>query len=139
MKSKFSRRQVLAGTGGAAAGLAALSLSPTRLLAGEKTVKISTRIPTDFHIIDEASGGAKFVELEIKDSGPGIPDVKKAMQPGFSTASEWVRELGFGAGMGLVNIKKCADKISLTSKVGKGTHLKITIDIDSTLHQSKAG
>ena len=79
------------------------------------------------------------ISIDVKDSGPGIPDVEKAMHPGFSTASEWVRELGFGAGMGLVNIKKCADEISLKSKVGKGTHLKITIDIDNSLHQSKAG
>ncbi len=79
------------------------------------------------------------INIDVKDSGPGIPDIEKALQPGFSTASEWVRELGFGAGMGLVNIKKCADKISLTSKIGKGTHLKITIDIDNSLHQSKAG
>jgi CBS domain-containing protein/anti-sigma regulatory factor (Ser/Thr protein kinase) len=79
------------------------------------------------------------IQIDVKDSGPGIPDVEKAMQPGFSTASDWVRELGFGAGMGLANIKKCADKMELTSEVGKGTHLKITIYIDSNLHQSKAG
>ena len=86
-----------------------------------------------------AQVGPDQINLYFNDSGPGIPDVEKAMQPGFSTASEWVRELGFGAGMGLVNIKKCADKISLTSKVGKGTQLKITIDTDNTLHQSKTG
>lgn len=79
------------------------------------------------------------INIDVKDSGPGIPDVEKVMQPGFSTASDWVRELGFGAGMGLVNIKKCADKMDLTSKVGQGTHLKISIDIDSSSHQSKAG
>ena len=61
------------------------------------------------------------------------------MQPGFSTASDWVRELGFGAGMGLVNIKKCADEISLTSEVGKGTRLRFTIYIDNPQHQSKMG
>ena len=79
------------------------------------------------------------IQIDVKDSGPGIPDVEKAMQPGFSTASDWVRELGFGAGMGLANIKKCADKMELISEVGKGTHLKITIYIDSNLHQSKTG
>ena len=79
------------------------------------------------------------IKIDVKDSGPGIPDVEKAMQPGFSTASDRVRELGFGAGMGLPNIKKCADRMDLMSKIGKGTHLKITINIDSTLHQSKAG
>lgn len=67
------------------------------------------------------------ISIDVEDTGPGIPDIEKAMQPGYSTAPEWVRELGFGAGMGLSNIKKCADKMSLTSVVGKGAHLKISI------------
>ena len=67
------------------------------------------------------------IEFEASDTGPGIPDIERAMQPGFSTAPEWVRELGFGAGMGLANIKKCTDKMVLTSQVGKGTKLKATI------------
>ena len=79
------------------------------------------------------------INIYVNDSGPGIEDVEKAMQPGYSTASEWVRELGFGAGMGLVNIKKCADKMDLTSKVGQGTHLKISIDIKGAQCQSKVG
>ena len=63
------------------------------------------------------------ITVEAVDSGPGIPDVEQAMQPGYSTAPEWVRELGFGAGMGLVNIKKCADEMNLKSAVPDGTHL----------------
>lgn len=63
--------------------------------------------------------------IEAKDSGPGIPDIDKAMQPGYSTAPDWVRELGFGAGMGLNNIQRCSDEMELHSEVGKGTHLKI--------------
>ena len=77
------------------------------------------------------------IVIDIEDSGPGIPDIEKAMQPGFSTASEQVRELGFGAGMGLVNIKRCA--LTLTSEMGKGTHLKISLDINGSLNQSKQG
>lgn len=69
------------------------------------------------------------ININAKDSGPGIPDIEKAMEPGFSTAPEWVRELGFGAGMGLNNIKKCADKMNLDSTVGKGTYLKISINM----------
>ncbi|MCP4295956.1 MAG: CBS domain-containing protein [Proteobacteria bacterium] len=69
------------------------------------------------------------IRIDVKDNGPGIADIQKAMEPGYSTAPHWVRELGFGAGMGLVNIKKCADKMDLTSKVGKGTHLKIRINV----------
>lgn len=65
--------------------------------------------------------------VRVEDSGPGIPDVNKALEPGFSTAPEWVRDLGFGAGMGLDNIRKCASKMVLRSTVGKGTHLLIRI------------
>ena len=68
--------------------------------------------------------------VRVEDSGPGIPDIEKALQPGYSTAPEWVRELGFGAGMGLVNIRKCASKMGLRSTVGKGTQLKIYVSID---------
>jgi CBS domain-containing protein/anti-sigma regulatory factor (Ser/Thr protein kinase) len=67
------------------------------------------------------------IRIEAVDSGPGIPDIKKAMQPGFSTAPPLVQELGFGAGMGLPNIKKCADKMNIDSIVGKGTNLEIFI------------
>ena len=63
------------------------------------------------------------VTVEAIDRGPGIPDVEKAMQPGYSTAPEWVRELGFGAGMGLPNMKKCSDEMVLKSTVETGTHL----------------
>jgi len=77
------------------------------------------------------------INIYVNDAGPGIEDIEKAMQPGFSTASEWVRELGFGAGMGLPNIKKCSDRMDLTSKVGEGTELKISIDINNTVCQSK--
>jgi CBS domain-containing protein/anti-sigma regulatory factor (Ser/Thr protein kinase) len=61
--------------------------------------------------------------VEATDTGPGIPDVERAMQPGYSMAPEWVRELGFGAGMGLVNMKKCSDEMDLRSSVPDGTHL----------------
>ena len=77
--------------------------------------------------------------IDVKDSGPGIPDTQKAMEPGYSTATEWVRELGFGAGMGLFNIQKCADKMELISTVGKGTHLKILINLNRAQRQTKAG
>jgi CBS domain-containing protein/anti-sigma regulatory factor (Ser/Thr protein kinase) len=69
------------------------------------------------------------IQIEVLDSGPGIPDIQKAMQPGFSTAPDWIREMGFGAGMGLSNIKRCSDQMDLTSKVGEGTHLKVSINM----------
>jgi CBS domain-containing protein/anti-sigma regulatory factor (Ser/Thr protein kinase) len=67
------------------------------------------------------------IRLAVKDRGPGIPDIEQAMQPGFSTAPDWVRELGFGAGMGLPNIRRCADRMRLDSAVGKGTRLEVEI------------
>jgi len=67
------------------------------------------------------------IKIEAIDNGPGIPDIEQAMQPGFSTAPEWVREMGFGAGMGLNNIQACADEMDLQSKVEEGTHLTTII------------
>ena len=73
--------------------------------------------------------GPKCLKIETTDDGPGIADVDAALTPGFSTAPDWIRELGFGAGMGLNNIKNCADHFSLESEVGKGTLLHISIEI----------
>ncbi len=70
-----------------------------------------------------------LITIEAKDNGPGIADVQLALTPGYSTAADWVRELGFGAGMGLCNIKKCANEINLESVVGKGTRLEAKIAI----------
>ncbi len=67
------------------------------------------------------------IMLDVKDDGPGIPDIDQAMKPGYSTAPDWVRELGFGAGMGLCNIRMCADRMSLISKVGGGTRIEVDI------------
>jgi anti-sigma regulatory factor (Ser/Thr protein kinase) len=67
------------------------------------------------------------VILRVRDRGPGMADVEQALQPGWSTAESWVRDLGFGAGMGLPNIKKCADKLEIDSRPGSGTTLKLRI------------
>jgi CBS domain-containing protein/anti-sigma regulatory factor (Ser/Thr protein kinase) len=67
------------------------------------------------------------IRIEALDKGPGISDIKRAMQPGFSTAPVWVQEMGFGAGMGLPNIQDCADDMQLESTPGVGTHLELTI------------
>lgn len=83
-------------------------------------------------IIHTTNGGSIHVEIEprlisayIWDNGPGIKDVKLAMKPGYSTATEEIRELGFGAGMGLSNISRCVDEMELKSDFGKGTHLTL--------------
>jgi CBS domain-containing protein/anti-sigma regulatory factor (Ser/Thr protein kinase) len=72
----------------------------------------------------------KAVVLEAEDSGPGIADIDKALQPGYSTAPDWVRELGFGAGMGLPNIQKSCDRFEIDSELGKGTLLKASFFVD---------
>lgn len=85
-------------------------------------------------IIHTTNGGIIRVEIEpkqisinIADDGPGIQDVNLAMRPGYSTATEKIRELGFGAGMGLVNIQRCVDSMRLESVYGKGSNLRMKI------------
>ena len=68
----------------------------------------------------------KSIVVTITDKGPGIPDIAKAMQEGFSTASPEVREMGFGAGMGLPNMQKNCNKLTIESKVNEGTKVTMT-------------
>ena len=68
-----------------------------------------------------------FLKVVVEDEGIGIPDVNVAMREGYSTANEKIRELGFGAGMGLSNIKKNTDEMILTSEFRQGTHLEFVI------------
>ena len=65
------------------------------------------------------------IVLVVKDTGPGIADIGLAMQEGYSTASEQVRMLGFGAGMGLPNMKRCSDTFEITSELGIGTTIEM--------------
>ncbi len=69
----------------------------------------------------QAEIGPRDIRVSIEDHGPGIPDVEKAMTAGYSTASDEVRNLGFGAGMGLPNMKKVSDDMKIDTQVGKGT------------------
>ena len=71
------------------------------------------------------------VSLEIADEGPGIPDIKLALQEGYSTATDEMRELGFGFGMGLPNMKKNSDEFRIESEVGKGTRVFARIKLDA--------
>jgi anti-sigma regulatory factor (Ser/Thr protein kinase) len=72
------------------------------------------------------------ISIEVADQGPGIPDLELAMQEGYSTASDEMREMGFGFGMGLPNIKKNSDTFILESEVGKGTRVFSAIRLDSS-------
>ena len=71
------------------------------------------------------------INLEITDEGPGIPDIGLALEEGYSTASDEMREMGFGFGMGLPNMKKNSDEFRIESEVGKGTFVFAKIRLDS--------
>ena len=86
----------------------------------------------EVNVVAHALSGTVFVDVDdkqifirIEDKGPGIEDIELAMKEGYSTASETVREMGFGAGMGLSNIKKNTDWFNINSKVGEGTVLEM--------------
>ena len=72
------------------------------------------------------------VVISAVDEGPGIPDIEKAMQPGFTTANEKIRALGFGAGMGLSNMKRCADLFSVRSSMETGTEVEAVVLLETT-------
>jgi serine/threonine-protein kinase RsbT len=86
----------------------------------------------EVNIVAHAYSGTIEVNIEedkihilLDDKGPGIPDIEKAMEIGYSTASPQVREMGFGAGMGLANMKRNADKLVISSEPGKGTKVEL--------------
>jgi anti-sigma regulatory factor (Ser/Thr protein kinase) len=88
----------------------------------------------EINMVIHANGGVADVEITpeavymtLTDQGPGIADIEQAMQEGFSTAPESVRNLGFGAGMGLPNMRKYTDDMTVESEVGVGTTVKMTI------------
>jgi len=70
---------------------------------------------------------SESITLRVEDEGPGIEDISMAMQEGYSTATAEMREMGFGAGLGLPNIKRNADVFEITSQVGRGTRLQIRV------------
>lgn len=91
----------------------------------------------EMNLVIHARGGTlraeithERIELTARDEGPGIADVDLAMREGYSTAPDHVRELGFGAGMGLPNIKRNADALYIDSVVGRGTELRAVIYFD---------
>ena len=88
----------------------------------------------EINMVIHANGGTADVEIEpdrivvtLTDRGPGIPDLDLAMQEGWSTANETVRNLGFGAGMGLPNIKKYTDNLTIDTELGVGTCIRMTV------------
>ena len=88
----------------------------------------------EINMVIHAEGGVidatitpECITVVLADKGPGIPDVELAMQEGYSTAPENVRSLGFGAGMGLPNIKKYTDEMSIDTEIGVGTTITLKI------------
>ena len=99
-----------------------------------KTIKniVIALYEAEVNVVAHAWKGKVSVEIEenkitiwVEDEGPGIPDVELAMQAGYSTASKEVRDMGFGAGMGLPNMKKNTDELVIETEVGKGTKVKM--------------
>ncbi|WOO34705.1 ATP-binding protein [Anaerocolumna sp. AGMB13020] len=90
----------------------------------------------EINMVIHAQGGAiqvtlspEEVHMVLKDKGPGIPDIELAMQAGYSTAPDKVRSLGFGAGMGLPNMKKYSDVMNIETELGIGTTVTMTVKI----------
>ena len=105
-----------------------------QLVGNHKIVKriVVSMYEAEVNVVAHAYSGKVIIDIDtdkisiqVNDKGPGIEDIEQAMQDGYSTASEQVREMGFGAGMGLSNIKNNSDEFELTSTVGEGTELKI--------------
>ena len=90
----------------------------------------------EINMVIHAGGGVaevivseECIEIILDDTGPGIKDINQAMQAGYSTASETIRSLGFGAGMGLPNMKKNTDSMEITSTLGVGTRIKMRVNL----------
>ena len=90
----------------------------------------------EINMVIHGGGGDITIDVDpneivcvLEDHGPGIADLSLAMQEGYSTATDAIREMGFGAGMGLPNIKKYTDEMIIESEVGKGTTVKICVKI----------
>lgn len=90
----------------------------------------------EINMVIHAGGGVaevivseEYIEIILDDKGPGIKDIDKAMQAGYSTASDTVRSLGFGAGMGLPNMKKNTDTMEITSTIGVGTRIVMRVNL----------
>jgi CBS domain-containing protein/anti-sigma regulatory factor (Ser/Thr protein kinase) len=97
-------------------------------------------------VIHTDVGGEIIVEIRRErlhisavDHGPGIADLEQVLRPGYSTAPEWIRDMGFGAGMGLSNIRRCADAMKLLSEPGHGTRLDIVFSLGDRAESDREG
>ena len=91
----------------------------------------------EINMVIHADGGTadvvvteEHIEIILADRGPGIPNIEQAMQEGFSTATDSIRSLGFGAGMGLPNMKRYTDSLEIDTVVGEGTTITMRVNLD---------
>ncbi|HQE91863.1 MAG TPA: CBS domain-containing protein [Anaerolineae bacterium] len=141
------KRRDFAGGGNASAKIkqALLRIGASPMLA--RRVAIATYEAEINLVIHTDNGGTITADVKpneisvlAEDAGPGIPDVELARQPGFSTATAEIREMGFGAGMGLVNIERCTDDMNIWSAVGIGTRLQMIFRVSpAEAKSSEAG
>jgi len=105
---------------------------PSQLI---KLIAVAT-YEAEMNIIIHSQGGTlsliitpERIKVMAKDTGPGIANIELAMKAGFSTASPEIREMGFGAGMGLPNMKRCADEFQIVSSLGQSTEITMVMNI----------
>ena len=128
----------VAGNNFVSAGGASDEVKKTLKMLGVSTASIRkvaiAMYEGEINMVIHAGGGTAdvnvtedYVEIILRDNGPGIKDVEQAMQEGFSTAPDNIRSLGFGAGMGLPNMKRYSDSMEIDTELGKGTCITMTV------------
>ena len=140
MDGQLTFRYIIDGDDFTRAGEASSSVKNKLKMLGLST-DVSRRVAIamyegEINMVIHADGGRITVTVSdteitmvLSDSGPGIPDVEQAMQEGYSTAREEVRSLGFGAGMGLPNMKRYTDEMRIDTVVGQGTTITMKVNI----------
>jgi len=117
-----------------------LKLKLTELGLSEDIIRRTTiaTFEAEMNVIIFAAAGwlryyitPEYIKILVEDMGPGIKDIELAMQEGYSTAPEWIREMGWGAGMGLPNMKKNSDEFKIDSVVGEGTTVEMVIYLNN--------
>ena len=130
----------VAGNNFVSAGGASDEVKKTLKMLGVSTASIRkvaiAMYEGEINMVIHAGGGKAVVDIYrdkivivLSDNGPGIPDINLALTEGYSTATDSIRDLGFGAGMGLPNMKKYSDKMDVQSTVGVGTTVTMTVHI----------
>jgi len=137
---EFSRTYSIQGRDFTKAGRASTSVTNVLKALGIRSSLVlrvaSAAYEAEMNVVMHALAGSltlrvtpAFIIIQVEDEGPGIENISVAMQEGYSTATREMKELGFGAGMGLPNIQKNSDEFDITSEVGRGTRLLIRVNL----------